>query len=309
MKQPIWVMALAFLGSASSGAGVAQSPGRLPMENMERPAEPTAIPLYSGIAPGSENARYPEVWTMAFGKEQWVRNVTRPTLTPFLPAKDKATGTAVLVVPGGGFQFISISNEGWPIAQWLADRGIAAFVLKYRVEQTDESAAGFAKAMAARFEAPRTAGPLPAAMLATLDLARADAQTALRMIHGNAAEWNINPDKIGMLGFSAGAMTTLATALTDDPTARPAFIAPIYGSMLAVTPPASPPPMFAAIAADDPLFTGQGFGLIESWQKADGSAELHYYSAGGHGFGAQQKGTTSDLWFDQLMAWMKVKGF
>jgi acetyl esterase/lipase len=111
-----------------------------------------------------------------------------------------------------------------------------------------------------------------------------------------------------MLGFSAGAMTTMATTLVNAPDARPDFIAPIYGMMLPVTPPSNPQPMFVALASDDPLFNKQGFGLVESWQKAGGSVEFHYFSGGSHGFGSHKKGTTSDMWFDEYMAWMKAKG-
>jgi acetyl esterase/lipase len=289
-------------------AAQAQIPS-MTMARMARPAEPTAIPLYKGAAPGSEGANYPEVWTKAMGREAWVRNITQPTLTPYLPKKGKGNGAAVLVIPGGGFQFVSISNEGWPVAQWLADHGVAAFVLKYRVEHTADSEAEFQKAMMARFTAPRTAAPPTPEMTAAIEIARADAQTALRMIRGNATKWGVDPKRVGMLGFSAGAMTTMATTLANAPDARPDFIAPIYGFMLPVTPPPSPQPMFAALASDDPLFGDQGFGLIESWKKAGGSVELHFYQGGSHGFGAQKKGTTSDLWFDEYMAWMKAKGF
>jgi acetyl esterase/lipase len=289
-------------------AAQAQIPS-MTMARMARPAEPTAIPLYKGAAPGSEGANYPEVWTKAMGREAWVRNITQPTLTPYLPKKGKGNGAAVLVIPGGGFQFVSISNEGWPVAQWLADHGVAAFVLKYRVEHTADSEAEFQKAMMARFTAPRTAAPPTSEMTAAIEIASADAQTALRMIRGNATKWGVDPKRVGMLGFSAGAMTTMATTLANAPDARPDFIAPIYGFMLPVTPPPSPQPMFAALASDDPLFGDQGFGLIESWKKAGGSVELHFYQGGSHGFGAQKKGTTSDLWFDEYMAWMKAKGF
>jgi acetyl esterase/lipase len=301
-------LAAALIGLALASVSHAQLPG-MTMKRAVRPPEPNAIPLYKGVAPGSEGATQQEVWTEAMGGEKWVRNITQPTLTPFLPKKGTATGAAVLVIPGGGFQFVSISNEGWPIAQWLADRGVAAFVLKYRVEKTVDSETEFMKAMMERFQAPRTDAPLPASMLATIDLARADAQTALRMIRANATKWGVDPKRVGMLGFSAGAMTTMATTLANDPTARPDHIAPIYGFMRPVTPPPSPQPMFAALASDDPLMNGQGFGLIESWQKAGGSVELHYFSGGSHGFGSHKKGTTSDLWFDQYMAWMKAKGF
>lgn len=299
---------LAVLSIALTSPALAQMP-EMRMETTARPAEPAAIPLYKGVAPGSEDAAQKEIWTKAMGRELWVRNITQPTLTPFLPKKGKANGAAVLVIPGGGFQFVSISNEGWPVAQQLADRGIAAFVLKYRVEKTPENSADFGKEMAARFTAPRSALRPDLGVQATIELARADAQTALRMIRGNAAKWGIDTKRVGMVGFSAGAMTTMATTLANDPSAKPDFIAPIYGFMLPVTPPANPQPMFVALASDDPLFNKQGFGLIESWQKAGGSVEFHYYQGGGHGFGAQKKGTTSDLWFDQFVAWMTVKGF
>ncbi len=290
-----------------AGPVAAQAP-QWTMTRTPTAAEPGAIPLYTGTAPGSVGAQQKEVWTMAMG-ETWIRNITRPTLTPYLPKKVKGNGAAVLVIPGGGFQFVSASNEGWPIAQWLADRGIAAFVLKYRVEATPDAEAEFQKAMMARFQAPRTDAPPAPEMTAAIALARADAQTALRMIRGNAAKWGVDTHRVGMLGFSAGAMTTLATTLADAPDARPDFIAPIYGFMTAVAPPSNPQPMFAALASDDPLFNKQGFGLVESWQKAGGSVELHYYQGGNHGFGSHKKGTTSDLWFDQYMAWMKAQGF
>ena len=305
MKKLTFVLALC--GAALASAAQAQMP-QMTMKRAVRPAEPTAIALYQGTAPGSETATQEEVWTETMGAEQWVRNVTRPTLTPFLPKKGTGNGAAVLVVPGGGFQFVSISNEGWPIAQWLADRGIAAFVLKYRTEKTSDSEAEFQKAMMARFQAPRADAPPAPEMNAAVEIARADAQTALRMIRSKATKWGVDPKRVGMLGFSAGAMTTMATTLANAPDARPDFIVPIYGMMLPVTPPPSPQPMFAALASDDPLFNKQGFGLVESWQKAGGSVELHYFSGGSHGFGSHKKGTTSDLWFDEYMAWMKAKG-
>jgi acetyl esterase/lipase len=294
------LLALGMVSSAMAQPSFA--PKRVPVT-----AEPNAIALYQGAAPGSEGATQKEVWSDV-DSEIWIRNITRPTLTPFLPKKGKANGAAVLVVPGGGFKFVSMSNEGTPIAQWLADRGIAAFVLKYRVDETPDSEAEFGKAMMAMFSAPPSKDGASVGTQLTIDKARADAQTALRMIRGNAVKWGVDPKRVGMMGFSAGAMTTMATTLADAPDARPDFIAPIYGFMTPVTPPAKPQPMFAAMAADDMLFNKQGYGLLESWAKAGGSVEFHMYQGGGHGFGSHKKGTTSDLWFDQFMAWMKAKG-
>jgi acetyl esterase/lipase len=269
--------------------------------------EPNAMPLYPGVAPGSEGWTQKEVWT-GMGPQIWVRNVTRPTLTPFLPKKGKGNGAAVLVVPGGGFRFVSITSEGWDVARWLADRGVAAFVLKYRTMETPDGEDAFFRSMAGLFNTTQPV-TLPAPeMIVPGEIARADAQVALRMIRSHAAHWGVDPGRVGMLGFSAGAMTTMATTLADAPDARPDFIAPIYGMMTAVTPPANPQPMFVALASDDPLFNKQGFGLVESWQKAGGAVELHYYSGGGHGFGSRKIGTTSDMWFEQFHAWMQARG-
>jgi acetyl esterase/lipase len=300
LKSIIAIAALALASGAMAQPSFA--PKRVPIA-----PEPNAIALYPGAAPGSEGATQKEVWSDV-NNEIWIRNITKPTLTPFLPKKGKGNGAAVLVVPGGGFKFVSTSNEGTPIAQWLADRGIAAFVLKYRVDETPDSDAEFGKAMMAMFSAPpRTDGAAPQ-MTPAVEKARADAQVALRMIRSNAVKWGVDPKRVGMLGFSAGAMTTMATTLANAPDAKPDFIAPIYGFMTPVAPPANPQPMFAAMAGDDMLFNKQGFGLIESWTKAGGQVEFHYYSGGGHGFGSHKKGTTSDLWFDQFMAWMKARG-
>ncbi len=296
---------LAFAALAVSTVATAQGFPPVVAKRIAAPAQPDAIPLYAGKAPGSERAAQQEVWSEVFG-QTWARNVTRPTLTPVLPKPGTGNGTAVLVVPGGGFQFLSMSNEGWPIAQWLADRGIAAFVLKYRVEPTPDAEPAFAQSMMDRMKAGASGKFDP--MLGSAAIASADAQVALRLIRANAAKWGIDTRRVGMLGFSAGAMTTMTTVLADTPDARPDFIAPIYGRMTPITPPAKPQPMFVALAADDPLFGNQGFGLIESWKQAGGSVELHLYSGGSHGFGSNKLGTTSDLWFDQFMAWMKAQG-
>jgi acetyl esterase/lipase len=116
----------------------------------------------------------------------------------------------------------------------------------------------------------------------------------------------VDPDRIGMIGFSAGAMLTMATTLSGRE-ARPAFLGNIYGPLGAVDVPPDAPPLFAAIAADDPLFP-VGFGLIESWQKAGRPVEFHYYERGGHGFGMYQKDTTSTGWFDAYVRWLGMHG-
>ncbi len=298
MNRPVLLaLGLALFGTAA----LAQAPGGL--TPMPAYVDPDAIPLYAGVAPGSENATQKEAWMSAPG-DRVARNVTRPTLTPFLPPKDKATGVGVVVAPGGGFFVLSMDNEGYKVARWLQAHGIAAFVLKYRVNATPED---FSKMPA--FPAPAGgagAPPMPTGDRAAMAIA--DGQEALRMVRRRAKEWGVDPKRLGMMGFSAGGGTVLGVTLKDDPTARPDFIAPIYGGFAHVTVPADAPPMFTARAADDPLMGKSGFALVEDWQKAGIPVEFHMYEHGGHGFGASVKGTTSDMWMDEFLLWLKDRG-
>jgi acetyl esterase/lipase len=288
--------------AVTSNPAFAQGFGR--MIRVSAPETPNAIPLYSGAAPGSEHATQKEVWTQN-GWEIWARNVVRPTLEPVLPAPGTANGAAVIVIPGGGFQFVSMNNEGWPVAKQLAARGVTAFVLKYRTMVTPDSEAGFVDAMAKVF----TGGPKKGAEIsAGVPFAVADAQAALKMVRAGAAKWHINPQRVGLVGFSAGAMTTLGVTLANNPDARADFIGVIYGPMAPVTVPADAPPMFNALARDDGFFGHQGYGLIESWDKAGRPVEFHLYDGGGHGFGVQTKHSSSDLWFSEFAGWMEARG-
>lgn len=274
---------------------------------------PIATPVVANEIPlgthGVEGAVAPESWFLQ-GGQRYVRNVTSATLTPVLPAKGKANGAAVIVAPGGGFVMLSMDNEGWSIAQALADRGIAAFVLKYRIKPTPADMEGFSQAVAAMFaNAGASKSRLsPDAFVATSANQIADARAAFALVRANAAKWHVDPTRIGMMGFSAGAMATMVTTL-GAPDVKPAFIAPIYGSMEAVTVPVDAPPMFAVIASDDPLFAHKGFGLIDAWQAAHRPVEFHMYEKGGHGFGLGRKGTTTPGWFDTFVRWLDVSGF
>lgn len=285
-------------------AGPAQAQ-QAPMTPLDAPPEPAAISLGTGGVDGSTSA---ESWFSQWG-DTFVRNVTTATLTPVLPDPDKATGAAVIVAPGGGFMFLSMSNEGWEVAQALADRGVAAFVLKYRTRTTPADLVEFEAAVNAMFAGAgaRPNGPAQPPAVAFADQVE-DATAAFALVRSRADEWGVDPDRIGMAGFSAGAMTTLATTLSS-PEARPAFIAPIYGPMSAVEVPADAPPMFVVLAADDPLFARSGFGLVEAWRAAGRPVEFHLYENGGHGFGLGNAGKTSNGWFDVFMRWLELGGF
>jgi acetyl esterase/lipase len=294
----------AFAQQAAGQSAPNESVPRDVMTAIETPAQPNAIELGTGPLP---DANTPESWHRQYGS-MFARNVTVATLTPFLPDPSQATGTAVIVAPGGGFRTLSMENEGWKVAEALAAKGVAAFVLKYRLNQTAADLNEFARPTAPRTgSGPPSTRPTPAEMAARIAPQVADANAAFALIRENAEKWHVDPDRIGMIGFSAGAMLTMTTTLSGGE-AKPAFIGSIYGGLNAVEVPVDAPPLFVAIAADDPLFP-VGFGLIESWRKANRAVELHYYEQGGHGFGMYQKTTTSTGWFDAYVRWLGMHGY
>lgn len=267
-----------------------------------------ALPAPVGAAPSSET------WSMLQPGNPVVRNVTQPTLTPVLPAPGKATGAAVIVAPGGGFLMLSMNSEGFAVARALADRGIAAFVLKYRLESTPTEDKAFIAAMSQRFRpapgAPGAAPPPTAPPVFGRPEATADALAALRLIRSRAAEWHVDPARVGVMGFSAGAMTALALVQTVPTAEQPAFFGYIYGPQTVEIVPAEAPPLFDAIAFDDPLFRTAGFLIAAAWQQAKRKVELHAYQRGGHGFGGLgARGTTTTLLLDQFTAWLTMQGF
>lgn len=287
---------------ALAGSALAQDGTIYPLE---APAEPNAILLGTG---GVENQPAKETWFKQWG-DPMARNITTATLTPFLPAPGKANGAAVIVAPGGGFRWLSLSNEGWEVAQALADRGIAAFVLKYRLHPTPESLDAFKESMNRTFAAAgsgsgenRPRPPRP-----NLDNQLQDAEAAYALIVKNAKQWGVDTNRIGMIGFSAGAGLTMHSTLHSK-TMKLAFIGPIYGGMQAVEVPKDAPPMFAAIATDDFLFRGE-FGVIKAWFDAGRPVEFHLYQNGGHGFGLGNPDRTSNRWFEAFMHWVEVNGW
>ena len=274
------------------------------MTPIATPAQPAAITLNTGPLPG---ASAQESWHAQYNSV-FARNVTVATLTPFLPAAGKASGAAVIVAPGGGFRTLSMENEGWHVAQALADRGVAAFVLKYRLNQTPADMAGFERSMAEMFSATAKRPPAPQDPAVAFAPQIADARAAFALVRSRASAWHVDPDRIGMLGFSAGAMLTMATALHGQD-ARPAFIGNIYGPLGAMKPAADAPPLFIALAADDPFFGNAGYGLVDSWRSARRPVEFHLFEQGGHGFGMYQKTTTSTGWFDSYTRWLDMHGY
>src|SRR5262245_29470538 len=175
-------------------------------------AQQPVIPLYPGVAPGSENAKQKEVSFVNPDKQTRIRNVTQPTLTAYLPERGKANGAAIIVAPGGGFKHLAMEKEGSDMARWLQTRGVAAFVLKYRLMDTgtDEEYRERSAAMT-RATQPNATAPAPPpapnpARRQVVEFAVADGAQAVKLVRQRAAEWGIAPDRVGLMGFSAGGM-------------------------------------------------------------------------------------------------------
>ena len=262
-----------------------------------RAADP--VRLWPAGAPGSEaRMKEPEKVDEGPGKCN-VSNVHHPSITPFLPEADKAAGTAIIIAPGGGHRVLCLGHEGDSLAEWFADNGIAAFVLRYRLAREEGST------------------------YSVDDHAMADTRRAIRLVRSRASEWHIKPDRIGILGFSAGGELAALAAMQSDignPDAadvidrtncRPDFQVLIYpGSSSRFTVSAGMPPVFIALGAKDRDDISLGMAqLYLKYKEAGVPAELHIYSNAGHGFGFRP-GTTDGAgdWPMRLREWLADSG-
>ena len=261
---------------------------------------PAALPLWPHGAPGSE-ARVNEPEKVdANGKgTNNVSNVHNPSITPYLPTKG-ATGIAVIIAPGGGHSKLCLGHEGGALAEWFRDHGVAAFVLKYRLARE------------------------PGSTYTIQDHAMADARRAIRTVRSRAAEWGIEPQKIGIMGFSAGGELAAFAAMENDPgkadaedvieraSSRPDFQALIYpGTSDLFSAKKGMPPVFIACGFDDRKDISEGMATLYLKYKAAGvKAELHIFSGVGHGFGYRPDRTNAaGKWPERFMDWMEESGF
>jgi acetyl esterase/lipase len=242
-------------------------------------------------------------------KIQVISNVTVPSVTIFHPAKGRGSGAAMIVMPGGAFGALAWDLEGTEVAAWLAERGVTAFVLKYRVGGADPALLAQIAPLFARPE-PGSFDKLAALLEPRRQIAVEDALQAIRFVRTNAAKYAIFPDRIGVMGFSAGGMTTMGVVLQADGASRPNFAAPIYGASKADRPPPKDgPPLFLVHAEDDPTVpVGKSVEIFQSWTGAGLPAELHIYPTGGHGFGLGKKGTGTEDWPRAFEAWLQRQG-
>ncbi len=267
------------------------------------------ISLYNGKAPGTENWTWSEkemfstIWNT-----QVVYNVAQPTITAYLPEKSIASGVSVVIAPGGGFFALSINSEGVEVAKWLNAKGIAAFVLKYRLihSATDDPAKEFAEAMGNPVKYKEAAD-------AIVSMAIADGLQAMKYVREHATEFGIDPKKIGFMGFSAGGSVTMGVTLNYNKESRPDFSAPVYAfiseEMSKIKIPDDAPPLFICAASDDQLKLGpHSSNLYNSWIAAGKTAELHMYVKGGHGYGMRKQNLPTDHWIDRFYEWLEVEG-
>jgi len=285
------------------------------------------IPVWNGPPPGSGDTSQKE-GSMDLSDTRFtppnpdtlVWNVTQPTLAVFKPAAGKANGAAVIVAPGGGFRVLSYKNEGLRVAQWLADHGVTAFVLKYRLHRMSDEPAEVRKGLdqmlaAATRPAGKTAEgaaapapPMPRLEFGPVELsAIADGQQAIKLVRSRAKEFGVDPRRIGIIGFSAGGAVSGGASVRPEPADRPNFVGIIYGGVPGAIP-ANAPPAFLAAAADDPLSQGLP-DLFGRWRASGASAEMHIYAKGQHGFGTAKQGLPVDHWLDAFYAWLEQQGF
>jgi acetyl esterase/lipase len=269
---------------------------------------PQIIPLWPDGAPGSESWTQQEREALApppIGIRV-VRNVTQPTLTAYLLDRATASRPAVIVCPGGAFHFLAIEHEGTEVARWLNARGVAAFVLRYRLIETNPDDSLLAEQM---HENLTDRDRFRQLMQVLRPMIIADGLQAIRLVRKRAADWGIAPDRIGIMGFSAGGHLATGVALNYDADSRPDFAAPIYSSPYEdISVPADAPPLFIAVAHDDAFAASASVPLYSAWNAAGQSAELHIYSKGGHGFGMHKQGLPSDQWIERFGEWLQTLG-
>jgi acetyl esterase/lipase len=252
------------------------------------------VPLWENGAPGFEKLRdVPEQ-----AKDYWVKNINNPTLTVFLPPKEKATGSAIVICPGGGHRLLVFNAEGIEPAKFLSGLGIAVFVLKYRLARD-------------------TGSPYKVEVHALQDGCR-----AMRLVRAKASEWGIDTNKIGMMGFSAGGEVVDLTTFSPDAahndnidkqSARPDFIIQIYPgpSFIPELIPADAPPAFLLAAGDDLCCSPSVIKLLEGYRKAKVPVEAHIFAKGDHGFnmGNRSRLKSINTWPQRLADWLSDNNY
>ncbi|WP_304238095.1 alpha/beta hydrolase [Jiulongibacter sediminis] len=260
------------------------------------------IPLDHEPVPGvtyenPEKQFYSEAW-----QTQVVTNVSKPVLMVYEPEEGKKNGTSVIIAPGGGLYGLSINSEGIDVAKWLNEKGITAFVLKYRLVPTGEDGS-----TEIGVEMRNSPGTLFRKVAEVLPYSVNDGLTAIAYVRTHAKEMGIDPGKIGFMGFSAGGAVTMGVAYNYTKDSRPDFLVPVYAWTTAQpvrTAPQDGPPMLLVCATDDGLGLAAGtIDIYNSWYTQNLTVGLHLYSKGDHGFGMKKQDLPSDHWIERFYDW------
>lgn len=248
--------------------------------------------------PNAEKEYFSQIW-----QTEVVTNVSKPTMSVYRPTEGTANGTSIIICPGGGMYALSINSEGRQVAEWLAERGVTAFVLKYRLVPTGDD--GTMDLNTDGYNVLKRAGTL-------LPYAVDDGLNAISHVRTHAEKYGISRDKIGIMGFSAGGAVTMGVTYSYNSNNRPNFIGPIYAWMDVVPKtdmPADAPPIFVACASDDPLrLAPASVDLYQEWLSNGKQSELHMYAKGGHGFGMRVQNLPSDKWIEHFGEWLVGQG-
>lgn len=285
------------------------------------------IRLYDGVAPGSEGVHDNERVSRApDGSIQSISGVVTPSITVYLPDAEKATGTAVILCSGGGLMSHSWGSDVINMAHWLNERGIAAIGLKYRTRAIGGAGMGAGRstgggvnhqmslsATVTEFSKITRSNANPDTSengIKNIDNAINDALRAMEIVREHAAEWHINPDNIGYLGFSAGGGVGIGATVRADDAHRPAFMATIYGpSLIDVDVPQNAPKLFIATRSDHHNVAAGLVSLYLDWKRAGANAEMHLYDDGTGPFGPDDIGNTSGTWRESFYRWLTFNKF
>ncbi len=250
----------------------------------------------------NEKEYYSERWST-----QVITNVSTPSMLVYKPAKEMNNGAAVVIAPGGALYAHSINSEGKDVAKWLIKKGFTVFVLKYRLVPTGNDAVAELANLS-----KNNPSKIREEVAKVIPLSISDGLNAISYVRNNASEFNIKPDKIGFMGFSAGGAVTMGVAYNYTKENKPDFLVPVYPwttQYPVQTPQIDSPPMIIFCASNDPLNLVPGsIALYNSYYKMGLNVALHMYSKGGHGFGMRDKGLPSDTWIERFYDWTLVEG-
>jgi acetyl esterase/lipase len=265
--------------------------------------------IWSGPAPGSESWTWQtQVDSSSMPGDPLTYNIVQPVLLFFPADPTIANGTGVIICPGGSFCYLHTKTEGSDVAEWLNKKGVSAFVLLYRVVHSETT-----HPMQEKTDRSKDTARSRQLLTPIVPMAIADGKQALLYTRQHARDFGLSPDRIGIIGFSAGGTLATATAFDYNSDNKPDFVAPIYPYVppnMQMTMKSDAPPLFVAAATDDEYhLVPMSIALYSKWLSTGHSAELHIYSKGGHGFGMNKQHQPSDTWIQRWGDWLQLQGF